>query len=94
MFAVFALVLFRMTASGEDITPDKHWRNRVYVVCGLLIVASIIWAALAAYKEKSIFWPESVALVAFSVSWLVKGYALTTIKEAARGLMRRGGAVH
>ncbi len=88
MFAVFALVLFRKTASGEDITPDKRWRNRVYVVCGLLIVASIIWAALAAFKGKSIFWPESVALVAFSVSWLVKGYALTTIKEAARGLMR------
>lgn len=91
MFAVFALFLFRLSAGGEEIPADKRWRNRVYLVCGIVIVASIIWAAIAAYFDRSIFWPESVALVAFAVSWLVKGYALTTIKEAAIGLLRRGG---
>ncbi len=90
MFAVFALFLFRLSASGEDIPSDKRWRNRVYLVCGIVIVASIIWAAIAAYYERSIFWPESVALVAFAVSWLAKGYALATIREAASSLFRRG----
>ena len=88
MFAVFALWLFRITASGEQVPPDKQWRNRVYLFCGIVIVASVIWASVAGLNGRSIFWPESVALVAFAVSWLVKGYALTTIADAARSLFR------
>jgi hypothetical protein len=92
MFAVFALWLFRITPSGEQVPPDKRWRNRVYLVCGVVIVANILWAGVAGLNGKSIFWPESIALVAFAVSWLVKGYALTTIASAARSLFRRQGA--
>jgi hypothetical protein len=36
---------------------------------------------------KPIFIPESAALVAFAASWLVKGYAHTTIASAARSLL-------
>jgi hypothetical protein len=93
MFAVFALWLFRITPSGEQFPRDKRWRNRVYLVCGIVIVASIIWAGVAGLNGRSIFWPESVALVAFSVSWLVKGYAHTSIADAARSLFRRQGAL-
>jgi hypothetical protein len=89
MFAVFALWLFRITPSGEQIPPDKRWRNRVYLFCGVVIVASIIWASVAGLNGRSIFWPESIALAAFAVSWLVKGYALTTIAGVARSLFRR-----
>ncbi len=92
MFAVFALWLFRLTASGEQVPPDKRRRNRVYLFCGIVIVASVIWAGIAGLNGRSIFWPESIALAAFSVSWLVKGYALTTIAEAARSFFRRQGA--
>ncbi len=88
MFAVFALWLFRITASGEQVPPDKQWRNRVYLLCGIVIVASIIWAGVAHLNGRPIFWPESIALVAFAVSWLVKGYALATIADAARSLFR------
>lgn len=91
MFAVFALWLFRITPSGEVVTPDKRRRNRVYLCCGMVIVASIIWAGVAGMNGRPIFWPESVALVAFAVSWLVKGYAITTIADAARSLFRRQG---
>ncbi len=93
MFAVFALWLFRITASGEQVPPDKQWRNRVYLLCGIVIVASIIWAGVAHLNGRPIFWPESIALVAFAVSWLVKGYALATIADAARTLFRRQGAL-
>ncbi len=89
MFAIFALWLFRIKPSGEEITPDKRWRNRVYLSCGIIIVGSIIWAGIAGLKGRSIFWPESAALIAFAVSWLVKGYAHTTIANAAHYLFRR-----
>ncbi|MGB5473941.1 MAG: hypothetical protein WBQ78_10740 [Gammaproteobacteria bacterium] len=88
MFAVFALWLFRIRPAGEEVTPDKRWRNRVYLLCGILIVASIVWAGVAGKNGRSIFWPESAALIAFAVSWLVKGYAHTTIANAARSLFR------
>jgi hypothetical protein len=89
MFAVFALWLFRITPSGEQAPSDKKWRNRAYLACGLAIVANLIWAGVAGLNGESIFLPESLALVAFSVSWLVKGYALTSIAETARSMMLR-----
>jgi heme/copper-type cytochrome/quinol oxidase subunit 4 len=90
---LFALWLFRITRSGEEALPDKRWRNRVYLSCGIVIVASVIWAGVAGLNGRSIFWPESVALIAFAVSWLVKGYAYKTIADAARSLFRRQGAL-
>jgi len=87
LFAVFALWLFRLTAAGEKASADKLWRNRVYTLCGLAIVACILWAGYNGMSGKPIFMPESVALVAFAVSWLVKGYAHTTIASAARSLL-------
>jgi len=89
MFAVFALWLFRITPTEEEVTPDKRVRNRVYLFCGLVIVGSIIWAGFAGLNGRSIFWPESVALIAFAASWLIKGYAHTTIANGVRVLFRR-----
>jgi len=80
MFAVFALWLFRKKAPGEtDVSRDKKARNWIYLSCGVAIVLAMAWAGLAGYSGAPIFWPESVALVAFSVSWLVKGYAHRTL---------------
>jgi hypothetical protein len=88
MFAIFALWLFRLTAPGEQPRADKRRRNLVYLICGILIVASIVWAGVSRLNGKSIFWPESIALIAFAVSWLVKGNAVNTIMSTARSLMR------
>ena len=84
MFAVFALWLFRLRADGK--TETIGWRNKVYLGCGLAIVACIAWAGYNGYTQRQIFVPESIALVAFAFSWLVKGYAVETL---ARALMRR-----
>jgi len=89
IFAVFALWLFRLTADGEQPAADKRWRNRIYLVCGLVIVACILWAGYNGLNSQPIFWPESIALIAFAISWLVKGYAHRTIARAARSLMNR-----
>jgi NADH:ubiquinone oxidoreductase subunit 6 (subunit J) len=84
MFAVFALWLFRLKPAGKTMPPDKRWRNRVYLTCGIVIVVCMIWAGIAGLRHKPIFWPETFALIAFSVSWLFKGYALRPIADTLR----------
>ncbi|MFL5608071.1 MAG: hypothetical protein ACJ8AD_16585 [Gemmatimonadaceae bacterium] len=88
MFAVFSLWLFRKTAPGEQPPAEKTRRNAIYLVCGIAIVASMIWSVVWGQMGRSIFWPESSALVFFAWSWLVKGRALHSIKAtvgAAKG---------
>ena len=85
MFAVFALWLFRIRADGK--TGTAGWRNKLYLASGLAIVACIAWAGYNGYTSREIFAPESIALIAFSFSWLVKGYA----DEALLRLLGKGG---
>ena len=80
MFAVFSLWLFRKTAPGEQPDDEKKRRNAIYVVCGIGIIVSMIWALVWGNAHRSIFWPESFALGFFAWSWLVKGRALHSIK--------------
>jgi succinate dehydrogenase/fumarate reductase cytochrome b subunit len=86
MFAVFSLWLFRLTGSGGQPAADKQRRNLVYLVCGIAIVASIAWAGVAGMNKRSILVPESIALVAFAVSWLVKGRVDRSIVDTARSI--------
>jgi hypothetical protein len=88
VFAVFSLWLFRLRAPGEALTDDKRRRNRLYLTCGLLIVATIAWAGINGRAKRSMFLPESIAVVAFAVSWLAKGYALTTIRVKTRSALK------
>ena len=86
MFAVFSLWLFRLTARDDQPPADKRRRNGVYLVCGVVIVGSMVWAGVAGASGKPIFLPESFALVAFAASWLIKGQAHKTIANAARSI--------
>lgn len=89
MFALYALWLFRITPDKKQVPPGKKRRNLVYLICGVVIVISMVWAGVAGLRGGSIFLPESFALVAFAISWLVKGYAHTSIGNAARSIFRR-----
>jgi hypothetical protein len=81
-FALFALWLFNQTKT-------ETWRNKFYTMCGVVIVLSMLAAGYCAYIDKPIFWPESFALAAFALSWLVKGYALRTLKSrGVKGLAK------
>jgi hypothetical protein len=80
-FAVFSLWLFRKTAPGEQPAADKKRRNAIYLLCGIAIVASMIWSVVWGQLGRSVFWPESSALVFFALSWLVKGQAVHSIKS-------------
>ena len=82
--AYFCLALFRKTDPSKAMTARKIIRNRIYAVCGYLILLCI--ALLAAYglllqgtviaQWRPVFWLEATAVVAFGFSWLVKGEAL------------------
>ena len=78
---VFSLVLFRKTRKGVAPSPGKVRRNRVYLTCGwvmivcvaLIVVSKNVLDEATEAAIKPVFWLESVALLAFGVSWFVKG---------------------
>lgn len=82
VLAYFSLVLFTKTAHGGHMTAAKKSRNSIYKACGIVMLACLGLIAvymlilfdkfpeLANYKP--IFWLESIALLAFGISWLTK----------------------
>ena len=66
---------------GEK-TPEKLQRNRVYKVCGIIMLTCIVLLALyfniRSLREqfgeyRPVFYPETVALLAFGFSSIVEG---------------------
>ncbi len=90
MFAsliVIALWLFRKTGPDPGRTRAKQLRDRVYLICGLIMLVSLALAgivslpfAAALNSLNPVFWLESIAIAAFGVSWLVKGQAILADK--------------
>lgn len=87
--ACFSLFLF---TKGETIpTPQKIIRNKIYRICGYIMLACIatliVFFALPAsistplLKFKPVYWLETIAIMAFGVSWLVKGEVI--LQDAA-----------
>jgi hypothetical protein len=79
LLAYFSLFLFTLHGDAE-LTPDKVRRNVVHRVCGVVIVVAMALVLVSnAVKPPSswhaLFWLEAAAVVAFGISWLVKGYA-------------------
>jgi len=75
---------FVQFTKGEVENKSDKIRQTIYKVCGLLIwfvVLLLLVLVLADYWPFStvIFWAESIALVSFGVSWLVKSKALAEI---------------
>ena len=96
--ALFCLVLF--TRGDRDDAGRMIWtpRNRFYTACGLVILAAIL--ALAGYKllpglqprldaVNYVFWWETVGILAFAASWLVKGKAPQSLARAGADMMRK-----
>lgn len=82
VLAYFSLFLFTKTSGSP--TREKRIRNRVYVVCGVSMLActALIGLYYARLQDTAIaaldpvFWLESLALWAFGLSWFVKGETL------------------
>ena len=81
--AYFCLALFTKSDPTKPPTPRKLQRNRVYRICGYSIVWALVAIALLIVLPDGwtaifdglnpVFWLESVAVIAFGISWFVKG---------------------
>lgn len=77
LLAIFSLKLFTKTDPRRALTEAKRKRNTVFRVCGWTIVASIVLVALSNLVQppdsvRSLLWLETIGVVAFGISWLVK----------------------
>ncbi|MBB3222726.1 hypothetical protein [Pseudoduganella umbonata] len=71
----FYLVFFRFGAGTPPDNIQAFRRKVVYKICGavmLLSFAAIAYMGLA-LEGQSVFWPETCAVAAFGVAWLVNG---------------------
>jgi len=78
------LAIFRFRKlSRPYLTKQKLSRNKIYVACGIVMVLMLVGivAIKAIDATRSIFWPETVAIVAFGVAWLTKGQAILKDQE-------------
>jgi len=79
--AFFSLVLFRKTDSPFPLKTRKKIRNGVYTACGYTMLVCIVVIGLITFippdaairRLAPILWFESIAVVAFGISWLTKG---------------------
>ncbi|MCB2128215.1 MAG: hypothetical protein KDE03_03865 [Rhodobacteraceae bacterium] len=93
-FACMALFCLVQFPRGERRADGRlQWTGRcvTYVACGIVILAAMV--AIGAYfiadpdlkahmvAAKYLFWFESLAVMAFATSWLVKGRALTSLRR-------------
>jgi len=90
LFSLAIMSIFFFTKSDEDKnhkkpdgkTTQKGKRNRVFVICGIIIIASLV--VLGVYfisgidlkPFPTVYAFETVAVEAFGFSWLVKGQTL------------------
>jgi hypothetical protein len=97
-FAYFCLRLFTLTAGNP--TPRKLMRNRVYRVCGWIILVSIGLIAVVHIPSlekmlasvKPVFWLEALAVMTFGFAWLTKGEMILKDEEAATSKEQAGAA--
>lgn len=89
-FILFAIWLFRKSELPPDQRPpDKRRRDAVCLACGIVMILAVLWAGSAVFTDAPIFVPESIAIIAFAISWLVKGEAYAPVLRALRGVQAR-----
>ncbi len=83
ILALFSLFLFTKTKQGVEPRPQKRKRNRIFIICGIVMLATLlaivinfVWFDEKHPNSSFLFWAETTALIAFGVSWLTKGKAL------------------
>jgi hypothetical protein len=80
--------IFLFTRTKPAPTKRKLIRNKIYITCGLVMIASLL-ALLVFFiffdkthpESRLVFWSETIALIAFGVSWLTKGGTLYPDKK-------------
>jgi len=85
LLAINSIFLFTLSDKPQsEISEGKKFRNKIYIGCGIAILLSLVFIPvlyivlgeerIVQYKIILIF--EAIMLVAFGISWLVKGRTL------------------
>lgn len=79
ILAVMSIWIFTRTNKKGEMSPEKKKRNKIYIVCGIIMILSILILIThkTFFEHKSshstfTFWFETLMLVAFGISWLTK----------------------
>ena len=80
---------FGVIKSSDPKKSQKRIRNKVYVVCGLVMLLCMVlaglyywlWKATSISTIKPVFWLESFMIWAFGISWFTKGETLWQDKK-------------
>jgi hypothetical protein len=79
VFIFFSLYLFRKSDKTKGCTRQKKGRNKVYFICGWIMIVCIAGIAASEFIPGNVtgdyhlvFWFESIALIAFGFSWITK----------------------
>ena len=84
-FAYMSIWLFTLSADG--MTVKKRQRNGFYRACGWIVVACVVLIALHSFAGifpdslHPVFWFETIALVFFGISWLIKGEGIKALND-------------
>lgn len=83
-----AMSIFLFTRKKPEPSKRKLVRNKIYIICGLVMTISMavilvffIFFGKNHPDSRLVFWGETVALVAFGISWLTKGGTLYPDKK-------------
>ena len=92
--AIFSLWLFRKSdkKDPQDRTPEKRLRNKVYFVCGIVILIILVVAGLDLFvpylhdapwlqPHHPLIWLEGLAVEVFGIAWFVKGETFGILKD-------------
>jgi len=79
---------FLFTRGETNPTSQKLTRNKIYLICGLVMIGSLItimiYFVFFDFENSEscfVYWAETVSLNAFGVSWLTKGGTLYPDKK-------------
>jgi len=84
MFVFLAWMAMRFTKTNKPRYPKKLRRNLIYNICAIVIIVCLVAAGITSLLPTSVkahfpwwlFLYEALAIVAFGVSWFVKGQTL------------------
>ena len=91
VFILFAIWLFRKSNIPRrgDRPLEKRRRDDICLASGIIMIASVLWAASSMVTHAPIFIPESMAIIAFAVSWLTKGEVHKPVMQMVHNLQQR-----
>ncbi|PHQ96695.1 MAG: hypothetical protein COB40_07410 [Marinosulfonomonas sp.] len=77
--ATFCLINFQRCEEGTTPNEDKQFRNFLFRILGYVIVVctvAFIAGSLIPIPGTFVFWAETIAIIAFGLSWIIKGEAI------------------